>query len=406
MSRPSVALVGVSGYGRRHLLDLLRLHSEGRVELVGIADPSIPSDVEAELERFGARPQRASSLGDLHGLCSPQTVVIATPPHTHFPLAVLALNGGASVYVEKPPVPLPEQLDELERLAVGRRVEFGFQQTRSVIMAVDAARRERPIGQLRRVVAYGSLQRPDSYYDRAPWAGRRTLGDTPVFDGSLFNPLAHTVHAALALAQREEPAWTISELEVELGAAREIEADDTAALRVRSASGPIVVAVGTTAGDDVIEGSLLLVGTAGVMRVRLRDLRIEVEADGTSSVLAGAFAPAALDSAVCAPQAPADQFTDISAVRAFVRLVAAAVEAAPSTERLAATRRVDGESGPRTELPGLTSAVARAAADGLLLSEAGVRIGRTHRRHSLENWDGRLTSRHPGQGRPKAEVSR
>lgn len=403
---PTVALVGVSGYGRRHLLDLLRLHSEGRIELVGIADPNIPSEVEEELARFGARPHTAPALDVLLQVCEPQTVVIAAPPHTHFPLALQALTSGASLYVEKPPVPLPEQLDELERVAGNRRVEFGFQQTRSVVTAVDAARRERPVGELRRITAYGSLQRPDSYYDRAPWAGRRTLGDNAVFDGSLFNPLAHTVHAALALAQREEPTWTMDELEVELGAVRDIEADDVAALRMRSAAGPTVTAVGTTAGDEIIEGSLLLEGTAGVMRVRLRDLRIEVEADGTTSVLAGTFAPAALDTAVCAPQAPADPFTDISAVRAFVRLVAAAVDATPGTEGLAGARHVDGESGPRTELPGISAAITRAAEDGLLIGEAGVRIGRAYRRHSLENWDGRLTSWHPGQGRPKVAVSR
>lgn len=406
MTRSTVALVGVSGYGRRHLLDLLRLHAEGRIELVGIADPSIPSEVEKELERFGARPRMAPSLDDLLRVRTPQTVVIATPPHTHFPLAVQALNKGSSLYVEKPPVPLPEQLDELERLAGDRRVEFGFQQTRSVVTAVDAARRERPIGELRRITAYGSLQRPDSYYDRALWAGRRVLGDNAVFDGSLFNPLAHTVHAALALAQREEPSWAMSELEVELGAVREIEADDTAALRVRSASGPIVTAVGTTAGDEVIEASVLLEGTTGVMRVRLRDLRIEVDAGGTTSVLAGAFASAALDTAVCDPESPADPLTDISAVRAFVRLVAAAVDAAPEAERLAGARHVDGEPVPRTELPGISAAITRAAAEGLLIGETGVHMGRAHRRHSLENWDGRLTSQRPGQGRPKAEVSR
>src|SRR5690606_40112525 len=99
-----------------------------------------------------------------------------------------------------------------------RRVEFGFQQTRSVVTAADAARHAYPIGELRRITAYGALQRPDSYYTRAPWAGRRMLGGAAVFDGSLFNPLAHTVHAALVLARREEPSWAMSELEVELGA--------------------------------------------------------------------------------------------------------------------------------------------------------------------------------------------
>lgn len=404
MTRPTVALVGVSGYGRRHLIDLLRLHAEGRIELVGLADPRIPAEVHEELERSSASPRTAATLDELFALCAPQTVVVATPPHTHHRLALTALDAGASVFVEKPPVPLPEQLDELKFRARRRRVEFGFQQTRSVVMAADAARHTYPIGELRRITAYGALQRSDSYYTRAPWAGRRMLGDAAVFDGSLFNPLAHAVHAALVLARREESSWVMNELEVELGAVRDIEADDTAAMRIRSVRGPLVTALGTTAADEVIEPSLLLQGTSGAMEVRLRDLRIDVEVDGVASALVGTPAPAALGQAVTRPDDAADPLTDIEAVRSFVRLVAAAVDTAPVPKHLSGVV-VDRDPGPGAEYPGISAAIARAAADGTLLGEAGVPIGAAHHRASLENWDGRLTGRHQAHVRPYSEVA-
>ena len=39
---PRIALVGVHGYGERHLANLARLEESGALELVAVADPNPP----------------------------------------------------------------------------------------------------------------------------------------------------------------------------------------------------------------------------------------------------------------------------------------------------------------------------------------------------------------------------
>ncbi|MBE1876581.1 Gfo/Idh/MocA family protein [Myceligenerans pegani] len=364
---PTVALAGVSGYGRRHLQTLLRLHAAGRVALVGIADPSYPPEIDPLLQHAGAAPERAGDLTRLLGRSVPDTVVIATPPHTHHALASAALRAGASVYLEKPPVPLPEQLDDLDRLVGGRRLEVGFQQTRDVVDVVGATLEGHPVGRLRRVTAFGALRRPDSYYARAPWAGRHWLGDAPVFDGSLFNPLAHVLHAALVLARQEDPAWRAERIDTMLASVRDIEADDFAALRVSTSAGPTVTAIGTTAADRVIEPSIALVGEFGTVTVRHRDLRVRVNRAGREVEIHGVPGTPALERAVTDPHGVADPVADLAGVRPFVTVVAATVRLFPRPVRLRG--RVDGGEDPQTCLPGIARAIRDAVRSGRLPGE-------------------------------------
>lgn len=42
-ARPRIALVGVHGFGERHLANLARLEEAGALELVAVADPAPPS---------------------------------------------------------------------------------------------------------------------------------------------------------------------------------------------------------------------------------------------------------------------------------------------------------------------------------------------------------------------------
>lgn len=405
MTRPTVALAGVSGYGRRHLLELLRLHADGGIELVGLADPRIPEEVHAEVRSAGASPSTAGDLGELLAACPAQTVVIATPPHTHHALATAALRAGSAVYVEKPPVPLPEQLDDIEAVAGDRRVEFGFQQTRAVVTTVEEALRRHPIGEVRRITAYGALSRPDSYYRRAPWAGRRMLGDAAVFDGSLFNPLAHTVHAALVLARRIDPEWALRRIDVELAAVRDLEADDTAAIRATSARGPVVTAVGTTAADVVVHPSLRLTADEGVLDLRLSDLRVRIETDGEAVEVHGDPSLSALERAVRAPESAADPLTGIDAVRPFVHLVATAMDVVPAVTRLPGSPAVDATE-PTTERRGISAAILRAVDGGTLLGDTGLPVGAIRSRDDLDNGGGRPIVRHPGALRPTSEVAR
>ncbi|MFR9778061.1 hypothetical protein ACL02O_18660 [Micromonospora sp. MS34] len=122
----------------------------------------------------------------------------------------LRLHAGADVLLEKPPV-----LDLAEHRALaaasaatGRVVQVGFQALGSAALTeltgALAAGRLGPVTGIATVAAWG---RPDAYYARAPWVGRRRLDGRPALDGAL------------------------GRVEVERYRVRAIEIDDTAVLR-------------------------------------------------------------------------------------------------------------------------------------------------------------------------------
>ncbi|MCS5497248.1 Gfo/Idh/MocA family oxidoreductase [Cnuibacter physcomitrellae] len=391
--KPAVALVGASGYGRRHLDELLDLHRAGAIELCAVVDIGLPAGLAELVEGRGAHPHLGRELAAALEARHPTTVVIATPPHTHAALAEQALAAGCSVYLEKPPVPLLSDLHRLLERASGRRLEVGFQQTPGVVAAVRDALSSHPLGPIRRITGFGALQRPDSYYTRARWAGRRELDGRPVFDGALFNPLAHVVHAALSVASSIHPGWTLDAIEAELASVRPIQSDDLAAVRARSVRGPEVTLIGTTAADRVVEPTLLVVGERGRLTLRLRDLAGTLSRDGADLIELPARAHrSALRAAVLDPRGPADPLLDASAAEPFVRLVSAVVDTvgrpAALTDDAVALHR-DGER--FITLPGITDTIERAAAHGSLLAGAGRPLGDSRRRGRLEEWSGAMT---------------
>jgi predicted dehydrogenase len=161
-------------------------------------------------------------------------VVIATPIDTHLPLALQALAAGAHVYLEKPPVPaLADQLAlEQAAAAAGRAVQVGFQARGGA--GVDALREivaSGELGEVRAVRVHGAWSRDRAYYRRSPWAGRRRLDGRRVADGVATNPLAHAVHAGLVIAGIDR-LEDIAAVTTELRRAHDIEADDTAFVRI------------------------------------------------------------------------------------------------------------------------------------------------------------------------------
>ncbi|GAA0618977.1 Gfo/Idh/MocA family oxidoreductase [Kribbella sandramycini] len=317
---PAVALVGTSGYGRQHLYQLLAWHRDGLLRLAALVDLRFDDETRAVVAAAGAEPQWLHDL-DLAGI---DLVVVATPPHTHFALADQVLRGGCALYLEKPPVPLLSQLNELRAITPRRRAEVGFQYARSTIEAVEAALPT--VGEVTRITAHGCLYRPDSYYTRSPWAGTWFHDGVAVFDGALFNPLAHVVHTALMLAQRIDNTWWPSQVEAELYAVHDITGDDTGVLRIRSAKGPVVVAVGTTAADVVQDPAITVHGTSGQVTVRHGDH------GGPHPLLA------ALKDLDGTP----DPLLDLDAMEPFVTVVNQAVELVGAPTRIAAPERLSG----------------------------------------------------------------
>jgi predicted dehydrogenase len=370
---PAVLLVGTSGYGSHHLRELLTWHRRGLIRLVALTDVRFTAETRRQVVSAGVDPIWAPSTLDALGRCPVDVAVVATPPHTHFEIAETVLGHRVGLYLEKPPVPLLAQLDALVSIPRTRRAQVGFQQTRAAIEAVESVLAGGSIGEVSRITAAGCLARPDAYYTRNSWAGSWFVEGQAVLDGPLFNPLAHVAHSALTLAGRIDPQWAPAHLEAEHYAVRDIAGDDTAVWRIRSRRGPEVVAVGTTAADTVREPSITAHGAHGSVTVRHRDAAGAVRVGGSRyRVPARSGRDRAVLDTVTDPGGAPDDLLDLGAVRPFVTITNAAVEAAGEPVRITAYQRRMSRGGDvmRT-LPGISALVDDVVATGALFAELG-----------------------------------
>lgn len=258
-----VGLIGANGYGIHHRRVLTTMQATGTVEVVGMCDLApVRDELEAPVP---ATARVFTDHRELLTVTRPEVVVVATPPHTHFELATDCARAGADVLLEKPPLLSMREHEELLQVLAdtGRVCQVGFQALGSTALAeVLSAVRAGRLGRVTGIGAYGAWQRPDSYYDRSPWAGRRELAGRPVLDGALANPFAHVVMQALAVAAATEPVQ-IAEVEIERFRARPIDVDDTGTVRLWLASGlPLVVAV-TLCADEHVDPVVVVHGERG-----------------------------------------------------------------------------------------------------------------------------------------------
>lgn len=242
MDRPlRFGLFGAGGVGAFHLAALRRLEAYGQVEVVAIADP---------LESCRVNTLAAGTVDDtlpwysryqdlLEGGHNLDAVTVATPIPFHYEMTSDSLDQGLYVHLEKPPVPLIQQLDSLIARDVGRKVSVGFQFITSRCMrvlkklVVDGA-----LGPIRSIRAIGCWPRFDNYYSRAPWGGRMLLDGRPVFDGPATNALAHLVHNVMHLASPTSTGYSVPlAVAGEVYRARPIESYDCACLKGTFPSG-------------------------------------------------------------------------------------------------------------------------------------------------------------------------
>ncbi|MBT1001304.1 Gfo/Idh/MocA family oxidoreductase [Paenarthrobacter sp. DKR-5] len=256
-----IALVGIHGFGLQHRKNLARLQAAGIVELVAAADPNPPAD--------GDLPDSARAFGTLDELLAGtpgiDVVIIATPIQTHAPLAVAALEAGADVYLEKPPVASFAQFEEVLAAAerTGRAVQVGFQSLGSrALPALAETIASGSLGSIRAVTATGLWVRSRAYYARSRWAGKRTLDGTDVVDGVATNALAHAVATALAIAG-VRTADQVAGVDTELYRANPVEADDTSVIRIRPVHAPAITCALTLCAEEQSEPYVTVHGTEG-----------------------------------------------------------------------------------------------------------------------------------------------
>ncbi|MDR6415045.1 DUF6807 family protein [Pseudarthrobacter sulfonivorans] len=258
---PRIALVGVHGFGERHLVNLGRLEEAGVVELVAVADPNPPQD--------GALPDSVAVFNTLEQLLAagpaPDVVILATPIQTHAPLALAALAAGSDVYVEKPPVASMAQFQEVLAAAdaSGQLVQVGFQSLGS--HALPAIRRtigSGGIGDVLGLSAQGMWVRTRGYFKRSRWAGKRSMDGTDVVDGVATNALAHAVATGLHMAGAHTVA-DVASVETDLYRAHTTQSDDTSVIRVRTIAGQTLLCALTLCAPEQGNPSVTVHGTLG-----------------------------------------------------------------------------------------------------------------------------------------------
>jgi len=243
-----VALVGANGHGLHHRRHIASLAPS--VELAGLCDVLPVSDVPEGVGVF-------TELAEMLKVTEPEVVIVCTPPRTHLPFALSALESGADVLLEKPPVLDLAEHDALQAAVerTGRVVQVGFQGLGS--SQLPSLKGLSPCD----ISVLGAWQRDDLYWGRSPWAGRLPL------DGALRNPFAHYTMQALAIAGSEPVRAEVSWCRV-----RDIEVDDTSTLRLALANGHRILIAVTLAGQELIDGEMRVLNRAGGGLLYFRDL--------------------------------------------------------------------------------------------------------------------------------------
>lgn len=242
--------VGIIGLGRSgwhiHAAGLAGLPQRFRV--VAVADP------------LSARRREASNRFGCTAYAHPQTlidddrvevVVVATPSHTHVPLAQDALQAGKHVVVEKPVARSVEELDQLDAAArAARRVLTVFQNQRLdpsflVIRSIIDSGRIGEVVLIRRT-AHRFVRRSD-------WQTLRCMGG-----GELPNTALHFIDQLLTLVA-DVPIDMLADLRHTASAG---DAEDHVKVTLRPRTGPLIdVECSTTAACP--QDAWFVIATAG-----------------------------------------------------------------------------------------------------------------------------------------------
>ncbi len=366
-------LVGVGGYGRIHAERIGRLHAGGTVELVAAVDPILdqPPATIAGTAMYPDLPQALAAVGSV------DIVVIAAPIGEHVRLAELAMDGGADVYLEKPPVAAYAdflRLLEAEQ-RTGRVVQVGFQSLGSRgpdLLRADAF----GLGQIVKVSATGAWSRAVNYWSRSPWAGRRNLAGQPVVDGVVTNPLAHASATALAVASCRAAADVLS-VDTDLYRANAIDSDDTSVVRIHTASGMTVTCAFTVCAAVQQEAVIHLEGTRGTADYSYTVDRLDLSIDGQSKTVS-VDREDLLENLIAFRRGAAALLVPLASTGAFMRVLDAVAQAGEPVRVDPRVITWSGEGPDRTPvIPGIEEALLSAAESDSTFTE--LELPWTHR---------------------------
>ncbi|MUT93663.1 Gfo/Idh/MocA family protein, partial [Streptomyces sp. Z38] len=304
---------------------------------------------------------------------------------THTALALTAAERGVHLLLEKPPAPSYAAFRRMADgvAAAGVACQIGFQSLGShAVPAIRDLIAEGAVGRVTGIGGAGAWVRPEAYFRRAPWAGRRRLDGADVVDGALTNPLAHAVATALALAGSTR-AEDVAGIETELLRANDIESDDTSCVRVTTVQGGSVTVAATLCAERADEPYVVVHGTSGRITFWYKQDRVLLQRADHGPEELRFDRTDLLENLVAHLRDGTELLVTPDDTGAFMQVVEA-IRTAPDPEPLPddAWRRVPGED--RRVVPGIDALVAAAADRLCLYSELGAPWARPAHHHLPE----------------------
>ena len=257
-------MVGIGNYAQSYHHSIAQMKKEGFAELIAVAE-NRQENYRDEISRL--KDDGVRMYDDYNELLRAEKgnidfVALPIGIHLHAPMTMAALEAGFQVICEKPLTATVQKADEMmaARDRAKAIVLVGYQEVMSPsILKLKERIMDGRLGQVRLAKTMGRWPRPDSYYQRANWAGKLKVGSEWVLDGIAMNAMAHHVNNMLFLAS-PEPNATAQPIEVqaELYRAHQIESYDTVSLRSKVDSGSTVYFIATHAPETEYHPELRL----------------------------------------------------------------------------------------------------------------------------------------------------
>lgn len=239
-----LAMIGAGGYAYELIRRIWTLPE--KIELVAVSSNPLRKSAgrQACLDKEVPVYDNVDDLLEkVQGRCD--VIFVPTPINTHYHLSKQCIDAGFDVFLEKPPVAIIQELDDLSAYALqkGKRVAVSFQSLYTTIMQQMKDRLVKgEFGEVKRVKGMAGWPRMDSYYNRSGWAGKLRVNGDWVLDGTINNPLAHMLSNELYLATRRPGRMALPvTVEAELYHGHDIESEDTSSLRIRTDEGVEVI---------------------------------------------------------------------------------------------------------------------------------------------------------------------
>lgn len=243
MKKCKTALIGIHGFGRKHLKQLLLMQTREDLELIAVSDLRMPSE---DLLFF--KDQGINCYTDYKKMLLDEReidfVVLSTPIHLHAAMAIDVMESGYHILLEKPPASVIQELDKIIETAekTGRECAVNFlNASGKAFKELQRVLSAAVLGEIKTITGIGLWQRDENYYARTSWSGKVKEGEKYILDGTIHNSLSHLLNNMLIIAgivnKDDEQAIVPILARGELYHANAIDSEDTSCIQVKMSNG-------------------------------------------------------------------------------------------------------------------------------------------------------------------------